>query len=479
MTRPREHGGERPPLGRALLLAAAIATAAALVGLPGHATKNARTTADEPQYLLTARSIVDDGDLDISDERAAGVWRAYHAAPLPVQTRPLADGARISPHDPLLAVLLAPGVAVGGWMGAKVTLAVLAGVLAAVLVWTAVARLGVRQWVAVVVTGLCTASVPLAPYGTQIYPEIPAALAVAVAVAALLGPPRASTAVAVGAVCCALPWLGVKYVPVGALLAAWAAVALWRAGHHRAVAALAVGLLVAGAGYLLVHRWVWTGWTVYASADHFVGTGELSVVGVAPDHWARTTRLVGLLVERSFGIAAWQPAWLLLVAAVAAAVRARPPGWALLVAVVVVGWLNASYVALTMAGWWMPGRQVVVVLPAAVLLCAWWADQRTWATVVAVVLGVVGVVAWLVLSMEAALGHVTLVVDFFDTANPVYRMWRWLLPDYLAPSAATWWRHAGWLVALTAVAAAGWRSSTPPGPQRRGSEPAAPVTAST
>ena len=33
----------------------------------------------------------------------------------------------------------------------------------------------------------------------------------------------------------------------------------------------------------------------------------------------------------------------------------------------------ATFVALTMQGWWFPGRQLVVVLPAAVLAIAWWA----------------------------------------------------------------------------------------------------------
>ncbi|CAN5787597.1 hypothetical protein BH23ACT10_BH23ACT10_18640 [soil metagenome] len=306
--------------------------------------------------------------------------------------------------------------------------------LAAVLAWTAITRLGVRPGVAVAVAGVFAAGVPLAPYGTQVYPEVPAALAVAVAIAALLGTPRASTAVIVGLACCALPWLGIKYTPVAAVLAAVALRALWRAGRRRSAGALVAAVALAGAGYLVVHQLVWTGWTVYASADHFVATGQLSVVGVTPDHWARTTRLVGLLVERSFGIAAWQPAWLLSVAAAAAVVRVRPPGWRLL---------------------------LVVVLPAAVLLRAWWADRHAWVARAVVALGVVGVAAWLLLAWEASTGDVTLVIDFFDTTNPLYQAWRVLLPDYLAPSAATWWRHAGWLVALTGLALVGWRSATP------------------
>jgi len=91
--------------------------------------------------------------------------------------------------------------------------------------------------------------------------------------------------------------------------------------------------------YVIVHQHVWTGWTVYVSADHFVDSGQLGVMGFSPDY-GRTTRLVGLLLERSFGIAAWHPAWLLLGPAVAAALRVGSGRVLLLVAVLAVGWLN-------------------------------------------------------------------------------------------------------------------------------------------
>src|SRR4029453_7671347 len=80
-----------------------------------------------PQYLLTAISLAEDRDLDIADELAEGRWRPFHALPLPEQTEPLADGRRLSPHDPLLPLLLAGPVAAGGWGGAKLGLAAVAG----------------------------------------------------------------------------------------------------------------------------------------------------------------------------------------------------------------------------------------------------------------------------------------------------------------------------------------------------------------
>lgn len=461
-------------LPAAMLVAALIAVVASLAGLPARATQGARTTADEPQYLLTAQSLAEDGDLDISDELARQRWRPYHEAPLPQQTRELPGGERISPHDPLLPLLLVPGVAAAGWVGAKVTLALLGGVLAALLVWTAAIRLAVPPPTAALVTSLFASSVPFAPYGGQVYPELPAALAVAAALAALLGQlRRVGSVVVVGGACVVLPWLGIKYALVATVLAAAALLRSWHAGRRVSAGVLAGCLVLAGVAYLTIHQEVWTGWTVYAAADHFVDSGDAGVVGFAPDYWARTTRLVGLLVERSFGIAAWQPAWLLAVPAVAAVARARPRGWAVLVTVLGVGWAVASFVALTMAGWWVPGRQIVVVLPVAVLCCAWWAARVRRAVPLLVGLGLVGVGSWLWLALETATGPRTLVFDFFDTANPLYRAWRLALPDYLAPTAGTWWLHGAWLVALGALGVVGWRSAASAGGGERAPRTAA------
>nr|BFE83106.1 hypothetical protein GCM10020093_057070 [Planobispora longispora] len=84
-----------------------------------------------------------------------------------------------------------------------------------------------------------------------------------------------------------------------------------------------------GAAYLAVHRLVWGGWTVYASGDHFQASGEFGVMGFDPDFAGRAVRLVGLMADRGYGLAAWQPAWLLLLPAVGHGLRLllsrRPP----------------------------------------------------------------------------------------------------------------------------------------------------------
>jgi hypothetical protein len=437
-----------------MLVVGVLAFLAAAAGILVPAAHETRTTADEPQYLLTAISLAEDGDLDIADELADGRWRPFHALPLPEQTEPLAGGRRLSPHDPLLPLLLAVPVAVAGWVGAKLAMAVMAGLLAALLLWTAVRRLGVPVATAVLAVAVLACSPPLAVYGSQVYPELPAALAVLAAAAALTttGVPSVGATVVVGVAVVALPWLGVKYAPVAAAVALVACWRLAREGRARRALALAGSLALAGVVFLVLHRWWYGGWTPYAAGDHFVG-GELSVVGTDPDYLGRGRRLVGLLVDRGFGLAAWQPAWLLAVPAVAALARRRPAGWTAIALPLAAGWLVATFVALTMHGWWFAGRQVVVVLPLAALAVAWWTGPDRRRRLLLAMAGAAGVLAFGWLVAEGAAGRVTWAVDFAATTNPLYRAWRLALPDYLAMSRWSWVLHVAWLAFLAGLAA--------------------------
>lgn len=457
--------------GSRLLLVGLVVAAWALVAVPARATQLARVTADEPQYLLSALSLGEDLDVDISDEIRDRAYAPFHEVTIDRQTEPDAAGREFSPHDPLLPLLLAGPMVVGGWVAAKAALAVLAGTLAALLVWTAVARFGVAPGPASVVVLAFALCAPLCAYGTQVYPELPAALAVTAAIAALTGSlGRRGRGLLLAAVV-ALPWLSVKYAPVALALAAVGAWTLWRRGD-RPVVLRGVGvLLVAGGAYLLVHQLVYGGWTAYASGDHFQGAGELSVTGRSPDYLGRSQRLVGLLVDRGFGLAAWAPVYLAAVPALGALARRRPPQWSALALPLAAGWANATWIALTMHGWWWPGRQTVVVLPCIVLATAWWVGtlapgphpgrSGTQSRVVGVIagLGAVGVVAWGWVVAEALTGHRRLIIDFEATRDPLYRAWRRVLPDLRQPTAASPWLFGLWLAVLAGLALWGRRSA--------------------
>ncbi len=442
--------------GRALLIGVFVVVAAwAALGSDVRASYGARTTADEPQYLLSAISIIEDGDLDIRDELIDERWREFHEADLPRQTEPRADGREVSPHDPLLPLLLAPGVGLLGWVGARITMALVAGALATLLVWTATERFGVGVRTALVGVGAFALSPPFAAYGSQIYPELPAAFATTAAVAALTGEPSRQRTVMWLLAVVALPWLGVKYAGVAVALGL---IGLWR-DRDRAVPVVGAAL-VAGAMYLAFHQAVYGGWTVYAAGDHFVTGGELTVVGDDPNHAGRTVRLLGLLVDRHFGLVAWAPVHLLAVPAIAWLLRGTQRE--LLLAPLAAGWATATWVALTMHGYWWPGRQTVVVLPLVVLIVVRFLDGRPRLLLGAAVAGALGALSWLFLVVETTVGPITLITDFESTSNPWIRTWRLLLPDERAGGLGTLARNIVWSVLLAGSAVLGWRASCRP-----------------
>ncbi|MFI7052828.1 hypothetical protein ACIBLB_12310 [Streptosporangium canum] len=491
-------------------LVAVVGTVAALLGIGVRARFGAHVAVDEPQYLLTALSIFEDFDLDITDELDDGRWMPWAGTEaLPVQTEVLPGGTQISPHDPLLPILLAVPMGLGGWIAAKAAMALMAGALAALTLWTAVRRFAVPAGLATVGVILASAAAPLAVYGQQVYPELPAALATLAAVAVLTGPafagatppagrppatvpapapapatvpdaepvpgtagaaagPAASLsglagrvvgpgprAVAVfGLMVTALPWLSVKYAPVAAALAL---LGLWRLrAARRPLLGLAAGFAVMGAVYLGIHRLVWGGWTVYASGDHFQESGEFGVMGFDPDYAGRAVRLVGLMVDRGYGLAAWQPAWLLLLPAAGfALLRLRPRG-AVLLLPLAAGWLTATFVALTMHGYWWPGRQIVVVLPLAVLLIlVLLAGRPGWLRWAGLGLGVAGLVDYAWLLADGYARRITWVSGFDQVGSPLHRLLGNLLPDYRLGWNGFWPLHLAWVLASVLLIAYG------------------------
>ena len=449
----------RRRLRLAMLVVGLLAALSAGLGAGVRSTYGGHAAVDEPQYLLSALSLAEDRSLDIADELRERRYLPYHDADLPVQTSQRADGSQLSPHDPLLPLLLAVPVALGGWVAAKLTLAALAGALAALALWVAARRFGVPLRLAAPGVALAAGTAPLAVYGQQVYPELPAALATTVAVAALTAPrtSRGSLAVLAAAVV-ALPWLSVKYVPVAGALAALALVPLLRRRQVRPAAALGVALTLAALGYIVIHRLAWGGWTVYASGDHFERSGEFGVVGFRPDLAGRSTRLLGLLVDRDFGLAAWQPAWLLLVPAGAALLAARPRGWTALAVPLAAGWATATWVAVTMHGYWWPGRQLVVVLPLAVVaVLAWLSRLRGRAQLAAAGLAVVGVAWYATVLVAGYAGDTTWVhaPDRLDLHPPAGL----LLPDDRDLTALDRAKYSAWLVASAAAAAISARAA--------------------
>lgn len=344
-----------------------------LVLVPGQlavgmrASTTATVTGDEPFYLLSAQSLVSDGDLDLRDEyRHAGTEMARFwdgTKPLWRQMEPAPDGRLLSPHDPGLSLLVLPAYAVGGLDGVRRFLVV---VWAAAMGFAALlaGRFGAPPWVAGLAACGVGAGVPGLVYASQVYPEGPAALCLAIGLLCALEPgsrPGRPRTVGVLAAVVALEWLGVKYLPYALLvlgLWAWPQRRTWR----RLVVPAAV-LSVAGAHFVWWHVHTFGGLTPYATNIVYAGEGTATILNQHLSIPDRTYRLYGLFLDARFGLLRWLP----LAAVALLGIRRRTwPAWTTVAIAVLLG----TFVSITMMGYWFPGRMLVAAFPALVVLVA-------------------------------------------------------------------------------------------------------------
>jgi len=337
---------------------------------------------DEPHYLLAADSIVHDGDVDVLDEYRSRAYADFY----PHELRPhgqRTEGRLNEPHGVGFPLLIAPTYALGGARAVEVFLAALAA-LAVALAYRLALRVAPDPWAlgAALAVGL---SPPLVAYGTAVYPELPAAAALTGA--ALLAVRLSKRVVWHEAALCflllgSLPWLGTKFVAAGAVVAVFAARALWRARRRTlAVGAVEVALFSV-ALYVAINEAIYSGPTPYAADDAGESATDASFPG---DYVGRAYRLVALFIDRSYGLLRWAPVFLLAFAGLWWLWRSRRDRLAravpdvrdmeltagLCAAALGAQLLVATFLAPTMFGFWFPPRHLMAALPLAIPLVAW------------------------------------------------------------------------------------------------------------
>ena len=436
------------------------------LGVPLRATHSARVNVDEPFYLLTTVSLIEDGDLDLSNDYELRRYRAFfdHPEELWYQSVPTMDGRLLSPHNLGTSLLILPAYAVGGLDGVKRFLAVLGG-----------ATIGMAVLLAYRVTGHLPASVaaasligvtaPLFVYSAQIYPEAPSALLVALCAWLLLGRrPGWPTAIALALALNGLVWLGIKYGLVGSLIALLALVRL-RPRPRR----LLIALLIPGAAaYIWFHLATYGGLTPYAVNRIYAGSNTLELVGLHLEVWNRVYRFAGLWIDGEFGLVRWAPILLLTLPAVPLLAR-RPGAVRWVVATVFSAQvLVAVFLSVTMRGWWFPGRMLIAVLPLLVIplaLILARLREQAWLAALTALLGASSLGITLALRDAVAAEIVVLAVDPFALPWPPFQLLAGLFPVYTSYQPATWLLSLAWLGVASGLIALG-RIIEPPGEPR-------------
>lgn len=379
----------------------------AAVGM--RASRTASVTGDEPFYLLTMQSLTSDGDLDLRDEYANGEMGRFWDGSVPLwkQMEPGPDGRLLASHDPGLPLLALPAYRLGGLRGVERFLVVLWA--AAMAVSTVLARrAGAPPAAAVAGAVVVGIGAPGIVYASQVYPEAPAALAVALGLLAATEPDTARPRpLAVAAILVALVWLGVKYAPLAAAVAGvWA----WRFRHdRRALAAAAAVAALAAAHSAWWHLRTFGGLTAYSTNVVWAGEGTGSILGRHFQLTGRSHRLYGLFLDARFGLLRWLP---VAVVAVWGASRRTLVHLAVLAACILV----ATFASITMMGWWFPGRMLVAALPAVAVLVGVGASRipRSAAALSLWSVAIAAVLVW-----AARTGRVRLAVDPFTLGFPL------------------------------------------------------------
>jgi hypothetical protein len=360
----------------AAVWAVAFAIYASTIGMPAFGRSD--YAGAEPHHLLTARSLVDDGDVDLVNQYRHGSYRAFYPYGLAPEGE-LTDGHLDEPYGVGFAALVAPAYAIGGTRAVEAMLAAIAA-LAVLLAYRLALRVVPDPWAlgAAAAVGL---SPPLLAYSTAVHPELTAGATLAGATLLALGldeRPRRLRAFMCFALVALVPWLGIRFAPAAFVVGGYAYLSLRRA--RRGVLAL-VGLeLVAFATAVFVG----VNSRLYGGPAPDYAGGALTGAAGAGDHLRRIARAATLWLDPHFGLLRWAPVAALVLAGAWLVVRERRGGLrraiptlaaqesaALLCATACLAqFLVAVFLAPRTSGNWFPGRHLVAVLPLAAPLAA-------------------------------------------------------------------------------------------------------------
>ena len=343
---------------------------------------------DEPHYLIITQSLLGDHDLKIENNHNRGDYSAYFPFPLAPDYRTRGtDGEIYSIHPVGLPVLAVPAFAIAGYRGVVWMLILLAAGTAALLWrWMLVllgsAAAATFAWAAVCLTA------PFVFNSFTVYPEMPAALCVVLAVGiirfgptqttadpsqaskarptdgrTLLGPPSVSLIrLGVSALAlAALPWLSTKYVALAVVLAGTLA---WRSRRSAHAVVVLGTLAVSLAGWLTFFYAIWGSPLPTAPYGPDRQTSLLTFASGGP----------GLLFDQEYGIFAYAP--VLIFGLIGLAGMWRESSTRQLAIEIAVSGFALLILVGSFALWWggaaAPGRPVIAMLPLFGPPIGWW-----------------------------------------------------------------------------------------------------------
>ncbi|GAC1702600.1 MAG: hypothetical protein NVS9B6_18990 [Candidatus Limnocylindrales bacterium] len=335
------------------LLLGAVTLASAVALLPYDRTIQL-TRSDEPHYLLIMESLVRDHDLDLGNNYDAADYADYYPDRLPDRHVIISGPRQLPIRDLGLPLLGALPFAIARRTGLLLVMCLVGGAFA----WRGYAFLRLLSFsrhAAILAAAAAALLHPVFTYTTQIYPDLPAALAVLVVAELLARPPTIARLAVASAILGALPWLTVRawfiVVGMGLVVAVVALRPLLDGFTRKRLALVAAGgaPFFALLGTLIVVDLVMFGIPV-PNAGYYLIQGQQTVLAFTPQ-----IGFPGLFLDRTFGLLSHVPLYALaFLGAVPLFRRARTLRSAGIVALF-LGWLGYLIYIGDIAYWWADG----------------------------------------------------------------------------------------------------------------------------
>lgn len=443
---------------------AATALGAIWLAACAHAVAPRAMSGDAPHYLTIAQSLVDDGDVELTNNYDQATYSAFYSGSLePRHTNLSPWGEQYSFHGLGVAVLVTPAFAVAGVSGATATLVALLA-LGGTLTWLAARRLTGQIGAAWFAWACLLGVAPYTFHAAAIYPDGPAAVAVAGAFWLLARladdrPVPLTTLALVGGGLATLPWLHVRLALPAAVCGVACAVEVLRRQPERwtRLSWLFFVPPMSAAAWVAASYVMFDTWNPMTAMLQRTAPGSLAVV---------PTGFFGVMADHEFGLLPTSPVFFLApIGLVALATRHRVIAVAGTVAVASVAMMASLW------GWWggdsAPARLLVVVVPVlALALGVTWATSGVGLRRVLVAALAVSVTLTALMARLDGGAHAYSVPDgqrsVFQVLSPAVDLSA-ALPSLFRPGASLgseWPVAVVWLAALALVSVAlSWRPS--------------------
>lgn len=327
-----------------------------------------RISGDEPHYLIVANSLLQDGDVELTNDYDEARHQAFYPGSLePRHTVLSRAGRQYSFHGLGVPVLVVPGFAFGGVIGAR-SVVILVTVVGITFLWAALRRATRSPTAAWAGIAALLFQIPFAVQGSALYPDGVAAAITSLSLWLLLRIegneiPRTEMLIMTGCALAALPWLHIRLAVVAVIFGLSLSLTLWRHNGRWSEFSSLFSIPVAGA-----FVWFASFWVMFETWDPTAPFREKAAGSLA----GLPTGSLGLLADHEYGLLPYAPALVFVAGGFLLALKTNTiSAWCGIAVLLSTLGVGASYV--WFGGTSSPARFLVPSLPfASYFLAMWW-----------------------------------------------------------------------------------------------------------